>query len=557
MMQPEMRTREVRLDWTVFLFMFCAEFAFGYFLCVVKYDIPNDALSRVANAYYVFFSRDPHLAAIGFVWNPLPSLAELPLVLLSRLCPLLVSHALAGVILAAVAAAGQAVLILRQFRKHLGSVGWGLAMAGLLAIHPFLFLYGANGMSEMMFSFFLVWCVCAWTDWLASHAVKDLTRAGIALSLAFLTRYEAVAFGMAMALAVTMAAWRHSRNVLAGLETLPPGGHAWGMRSIRREQRWYTTASLLVFLTPSVYAGIIWILSNGIIMKDPLYFFHSAYSNQSQSSVLQSTEEFSSMVGHPLHVMAFMAQRLAVFVLPYLALMVFRWLHGRLWTWSSLTLTLLILSIPSLQFVLLLEGHSYGWLRFFFYPLPLTIAWMPYELANREPAARKAERCEAPASRFQRRRVLYGVALALVTSGSGVCFVMDNARLAPEEYDIIHQRWNLGRMETTREIAQYLDAHAPHSFILMDSFSAFNVIVNTRNPKRLIITSDRDFQAALHNPPAHHVQFMLVPEPDTVFQFDAINLQYPQFYAHGAKWATLVKQFPGWRLYAVRPPAAR
>ena len=36
--------------------------------------VPGDALSRVANGYYTLFSRDPHLAAVGFVWNPLPSL---------------------------------------------------------------------------------------------------------------------------------------------------------------------------------------------------------------------------------------------------------------------------------------------------------------------------------------------------------------------------------------------------------------------------------------------------------------------------------------------------
>jgi hypothetical protein len=28
----------------------------------------SDALSRTANAYYVLYSRDPHLAAIGFIW---------------------------------------------------------------------------------------------------------------------------------------------------------------------------------------------------------------------------------------------------------------------------------------------------------------------------------------------------------------------------------------------------------------------------------------------------------------------------------------------------------
>ena len=34
--------------------------------------VVGDAWSRITNAYYVLFSRDPHLAAIGFVGNPLP-----------------------------------------------------------------------------------------------------------------------------------------------------------------------------------------------------------------------------------------------------------------------------------------------------------------------------------------------------------------------------------------------------------------------------------------------------------------------------------------------------
>src|SRR5437588_4126426 len=39
-----------------------------------------DALSRVGNAQYVIASRDRHLAAIGFVWNPLPSLVLVPFI---------------------------------------------------------------------------------------------------------------------------------------------------------------------------------------------------------------------------------------------------------------------------------------------------------------------------------------------------------------------------------------------------------------------------------------------------------------------------------------------
>src|SRR3954469_15365368 len=50
-----------------------------YFV-LIRHSIFGDALSRVANAQYVLSSRDPHLASIGFVWNPLPSLVLVPFV---------------------------------------------------------------------------------------------------------------------------------------------------------------------------------------------------------------------------------------------------------------------------------------------------------------------------------------------------------------------------------------------------------------------------------------------------------------------------------------------
>ena len=46
----------------------------AYFLFFVWHIGNSDALSRTANAYYVLYSRDPHLAAIGFVWPPLSSI---------------------------------------------------------------------------------------------------------------------------------------------------------------------------------------------------------------------------------------------------------------------------------------------------------------------------------------------------------------------------------------------------------------------------------------------------------------------------------------------------
>ncbi|MDQ0188907.1 glycosyltransferase family 39 protein [Alicyclobacillus cycloheptanicus] len=535
----------------VFATVFLVECSLGWYLNVVRYDVQNDALSRVANAFYVLYSRDPHLAAIGFVWNPLPSLLELPVILFWHVYPPLVTCALAGTLLTALAAAAQTLLIVRQF-QHSGLKTWhGIAVSLCLCANPFMLLYGANGMSEMIFSFFLVWCTCSFADWLRTYRARDLVRAGLALALAFLTRYEAVAFGAAMTVGVCLAAWQYGeKQFLKNPQLL--GDRRFKLRNLRDERFWYTESTVLVFLLPSLYMGILWILLNWIIMGDPLYFFHSAYSNLSQSSVLQSTSSFEAMMGNPIAVARFIAERIGFFSLPYFGILVYRARRGQLFQWTTLVLTLLVASIPALQYSLLLKGASYGWLRFFFYPLPLSIAWLPYELSMPPRMGQHVRKKRRSGTESTRKwGVVTAFVCTLVVSGVAVSFAMNNSTLAPEEYDTIHQKYNITRLETTRAIAQYLNEYEPNATILMDSFSSFNVIVNVRHPKHLVITSDRDFVAALHHPVSHHVQYILVPQPDATYRFDAVNQAYPDLYAHGSRWAKLVKQFPGWRLYRV------
>ncbi len=74
-------TKRSILPWVIFLFIFAGEFALGFYISYVKGYMHTDALSRVANAFYVLYSRDPHLGAIGFIWNPLPSLMEMVLLI--------------------------------------------------------------------------------------------------------------------------------------------------------------------------------------------------------------------------------------------------------------------------------------------------------------------------------------------------------------------------------------------------------------------------------------------------------------------------------------------
>ena len=55
------------VDLVLFALLFGAYLWVASVLVFGHHSIVGDAWSRVANSYYALFSRDPHLAAIGFV----------------------------------------------------------------------------------------------------------------------------------------------------------------------------------------------------------------------------------------------------------------------------------------------------------------------------------------------------------------------------------------------------------------------------------------------------------------------------------------------------------
>ena len=106
---------------------------------------------RMANGFYVLYSRDPHLAAIGFVWNPLQSVADIVPLLFYHLWPALATRDMSGTIVSSLCMAGATYQLLCAFRE------WGvpraprLVLIALFAINPMVIFYGANGMSEALY----------------------------------------------------------------------------------------------------------------------------------------------------------------------------------------------------------------------------------------------------------------------------------------------------------------------------------------------------------------------------------------------------------------------
>ena len=101
--------------------------ALGGYLVLGAYTIlrwnlvMGDALSRLAGANYAIASRDPHLTAIGFVWNPLPTLAMIPALTLRPLWDALGEPGFAATIASATAMAFAVATL------HRLTARWGLS----------------------------------------------------------------------------------------------------------------------------------------------------------------------------------------------------------------------------------------------------------------------------------------------------------------------------------------------------------------------------------------------------------------------------------------------
>jgi 4-amino-4-deoxy-L-arabinose transferase-like glycosyltransferase len=185
--------------------------AVGYWLEVRHGFILGDSLARVSASQSVLFSREPHLAAIGFIFTPLTAMVQVPIIAASPLLPVLSERAFSATIMSALFMAGAVVQVLSMGIDR-GLPRWyGVSIAALFALHPMIVFYGSNGMSEAPFVFFMTWAVRRLILWMVDDDVHHLIVAGgIAMGLAYLTRYDALACVAAAGILVAVTTYRRA-----------------------------------------------------------------------------------------------------------------------------------------------------------------------------------------------------------------------------------------------------------------------------------------------------------------------------------------------------------
>lgn len=520
----------------IFFIVWGIEFAAGYYVSHIIGYVHTDAMSRVANAFYVLYSKDPHLGAIGFIWTPLPSFVELIFLLFYPLFPALASSGLAGIFMSSLFASCTAVLMIQagdRFRLPRWS---STAISLLFILNPFMFLFGMNGLSDAPFIFFTMYAIVHVTYWLKNPYISHLVKVGFSLALAFWTRYEAVPFGMVLGLVLILVMIDQSKKRLSMEHTL----------KINKKVYYHIESTLIVTWLPVIFSGLLWIFLNWIIMGNPLYFLNSEYSNVEQSSMLATDPKFMELIGHPWNSLVYVIDKMSYFSIPLFTVIVLKLINRR-WQVSEIIeligLTCLVCSIAALQYLLLLQGNSYGWFRYFMYTFPIAVAWLPYEISKARP---------------KMKPINIGIVfVSLILSQIVLGTALMDPEVAPDENKILHAHQYANLQDVDREVASYLDEQLKDAWILMDSYTAFYVILNSNNPKRYVITSDYNYQDALRDPDAHGIDFILTPKPNPSSALSAENRLYPRFYEQGTEWTELYKEFGEqhgglWKLYRVK-----
>jgi len=539
-------------------------FAGGVWLSLGKSSIMSDALSRTAYGYYPLFSRDPHLAAIGFVWNPLPSLVQMPLLPLARLWPAVANQGLAATAQSAFFMSG-AVVVLRGALCELRvdrRVGW--VLTALFALHPEIAYFGMNGMSEASFLFFLVLGAWQLMRWTRTGATNPLAAAGLALGAAYIARYEAIAAGTAAMALVAAVSYTRTTGAAA-------------------HRRASAVGDVLVVGVPIVFSVTVWSVTSWLIVGTPLAQLTSANGNSAQTRLASGT--ISSVVdqsGGAFFYLVDQARLLEPFgLLIMLAALAVTWFRRDP---ALLGAGSVLAGAYAFSVAALFAGQTFGWLRFSIALVPLVTLAAGVLLGTAPVVDGEAAGAATPraipawvgrrlADRMPRRSaggrmVLASVVSLLLAATLPVTATgLFNSRLAREESYFLtaalmpqratlKQREVLHRYEQDHSLASWLDAQRlPAGTVLLDAANGFDMVLSSHRPHQFAIPSDRDFRLLLGDPRAHHVRYF-VTGLGTGAPPDAIRVAYPHI--DRDRMFRLVRternagDLPSWHVYAVR-----
>src|SRR5579863_36426 len=252
--------------------------SFFYYLRQGDLLLYGDAVAHINIARRVFDSRTPGLLLLGTVWLPLPHLLMLPFLVSRWLWQTGIGGSVPSLFADVLSVTG----IFRLVRTAPGvdadslpaKFAAGLA-AGIFALNPNFMYLQTTAMTEPIYLALFIWALVFFCDFLGAAATasaanmnSSLTRCGLCLVGACLTRYDGWLLAAVMCAIALGMAWQPKFAALR--------------------------IAVAKFILLAAAAPVLWLAYNAVVYRNPLEFANGPYS-------AKVIEQKTAVPGFPPH----------------------------------------------------------------------------------------------------------------------------------------------------------------------------------------------------------------------------------------------------------------
>ena len=248
----------------------------GYKVIADLHVVNFDALDRLTRAFMVWYNDPPKLAAIGFSLPPIGTFVLVPFAAIREF----VTSGLALPLSSGIFGALALTAVNRMFAMADMARGARLLVVLLIGINPMWAYYSMNGTGDSAYLFFVAFGLFCVIGWGRNGSARYLIGAGLAFSLACLTKYEFIVWAPFIAFLI-----------------------AWSLNS-RGRSKDEAEGSTIAYLAPIAYALGIWIFFNAIVLGNPFEWISLANSSTPVNAIASSAPGFDLLdaIGNSLRI---------------------------------------------------------------------------------------------------------------------------------------------------------------------------------------------------------------------------------------------------------------
>jgi hypothetical protein len=463
---PPKAHSEIEIVRLVWLAIFVSVFSFLFYYRHEDILLYGDAVAHINIARRVFDSKTPGLLQLGTVWLPLPHLLMIPFIVSKQMW-----QTGAGGSIPSMAGFVLGVLgIFRLVRKMLSGgqevnttakVGaWASAI--VYASNPNLIYMQSTAMGESLYLGFFIWAVVHFAEFTrqvdAAKASRSLTKCGLCLAAACLTRYDGWFLAAVLVVAAVAIGFRRGNAPENGTHKFPVP---------------VSRTTLAKFVLLAATGPVLWLAYNAIVYRNPLEFANGPYSakaieqntatvNPAQGSVTAAASYFlkaaelnvseSNWLGRLWLALALLGSLIAVFKGP-----------GRvaLLLWAPLPFYALSIAYGSVPiFVPSWWPFSNYNVRYGLQLLPVFAVFIPLAVSFIVQRAIEIRQAEILSDRWAGAATLLSV---LVLSAASYAIIWRAEPICYREAEInMH-----GRVALDRQLAGWIKSMPPESTLLM------------------------------------------------------------------------------------------